>query len=72
MRWTGGHLQTLGTVTFLALPLVAWDIVRERCGTADLPLRWSAPLRILFYAALLALLALFGSRGGAAFIYFQF
>ncbi|MBI3269085.1 MAG: MBOAT family protein [Planctomycetes bacterium] len=65
-------LQALAVLCLLVAPVLVLDVLRERAGRVGFVFAWPAAARWATCVLLLALVALFGARGGQQFIYFQF
>jgi D-alanyl-lipoteichoic acid acyltransferase DltB (MBOAT superfamily) len=70
--WTVADERTLVIIAMLAVPVLILDCCREWVGHGAFVFRWPLPLRWAVCVVMIGLVALFGSRGGAQFIYFQF
>lgn len=71
-EWGETQWALLGTILVLIAPVVLMDTLAYRFGGIDFMLRVPRPMRWGIYAAMLAWIFLIGTRGGEAFIYFQF
>ena len=62
----------IAPLALLLAPLLLMEVAQAAARNPEVALRWPLPARAALYAAVFALIVLYGEDGGQPFVYFQF
>ena len=62
----------IAPLALLLAPLLLMEVAQAAARNPEVALRWPLPARAALYAAVFALIVLYGEDGGLPFVYFQF